>query len=224
MLKAMEGAQLRPIPARPPGPVDPAEALRHVREFLPALDEPDASALALVALGGREREELDGAPEKVAEALFRARKELRRSMFPLPGSGWCERAERLISDRMDGELESPGPARLAVHLRNCPRCVEHERKLVQATDALVSTFVERHPQRQPQPGPEPAPATAAELRVVEQQEDAPHPAESEKATPAERRRDGSLAALAWTGSIAVAVLLAVAALALLVIAILTGHL
>ena len=46
----------------------------------------------------------------------------------------------MISDRLDGRLEPPGPGRLAVHLRNCPRCVDHERRLAQAIDALVEDF------------------------------------------------------------------------------------
>ena len=229
MLGAMEGAQLRPVPARPPGPVDPAEAQRHVRDFLPGLDGPAASALALVALAGRPRDQLEGTPDQVAEALARARKELRRSMFPLAGSGWCERAERLISDRIDGELEPPGPARLAVHLRNCTRCVEHERKLAQATDSLVMAFVEAHPQPIPdvEPEPEPAPPPAAELRVVEPAEE-PEPAPSPEPTvqPAapERRTDRSLATLGWTALFAFAVLLAVVSVALMVIGVLGGHL
>jgi anti-sigma factor RsiW len=74
---------------------------------------------------------------ELSDALARARKELRRSVATLGGSGWCERAERMISDRIDGALADGDTARLDVHLRNCPRCVEHERRLVQATDALV---------------------------------------------------------------------------------------
>src|SRR3954463_591470 len=112
MLGSMEGAQLRPVPARPPGPVDPAEALRHVRDFLPGLDDPAASALSLVALAGRPRDELEGAPEEVGQALARARKALRRSMFPLPGSGWCERAERLAPHRPPHAPPGPPPARV----------------------------------------------------------------------------------------------------------------
>jgi hypothetical protein len=231
MLGSMEGAQLRPVPARPPGPVDPAEALRHVRDFLPGLDDPAASALALVALAGQPRDELEGAPEEVGHALARARTELRRSMFPLPGSGWCERAEHLISDRMDGDLEAPGPARLAVHLRNCPRCVDHERNLVQATDTLVTTYMESHPQPLPKAEPEPEAAPpAAELRVVEPTAE-PEPAQAaEPSTPPPAPKlpslpkDRSLATLAWTGMIAVAVVLAVVSVVLLVIAVLGGNL
>jgi hypothetical protein len=144
MLPSMERAPLRPVPARPAGPVDPDEAVRHVAARLPGLDEPAATALALVALVGTTRPAASGAaglaPAEIGDALARARKALRRSMFPLPGSGWCERAERQVSDRLDDALEPPGPARLEVHLRNCPRCVEHERRLVQATDVLVASF------------------------------------------------------------------------------------
>src|SRR3954452_23706407 len=101
----MDHAPLRPVPSRPAGPVDPVDAARHVASSLPALDAPAATALSLVALVGRSRAEtaettgLDS--EQLGAALARARKALRRSMFPLPGSGWCERAERLVSDRLD---------------------------------------------------------------------------------------------------------------------------
>jgi anti-sigma factor RsiW len=76
---------------------------------------------------------------ELSEALARARKELRRTVASLGGSGWCERSERMISDRIDGALADGDVRRLDVHLRNCPRCVEHERRLVQATDALVAS-------------------------------------------------------------------------------------
>jgi anti-sigma factor RsiW len=56
---------------------------------------------------------------------------------------------------MDGVLENGGAARLDVHLRNCPRCVDHERRLIQAQNALVAEF-----------GREPAPGEAAELTLV----------------------------------------------------------
>ena len=161
----MEHAPLRPVPSRPAGPVDPADAVQHVTSSLPGLDPPAAKALGLVALAGSSRTEAAAATgleaDALADALARARKALRRSMFPLPGSGWCERAERLVSDRLDDALEQPGPARLEVHLRNCPRCVEHERRLVQATDAMVAAFAPA-----PAPAPEPAPAPAT-LSVVE---------------------------------------------------------
>ena len=48
------------------------------------------------------------------------------------------RAERHISDRLDGVLDAAGAAVLDAHLANCPRCEEHERRLVQAQNALVA--------------------------------------------------------------------------------------
>jgi hypothetical protein len=113
-----------------------------VASALPSLDERERAALALVALAAKPRPQVAlrlGAGEaELSELLARARKELRRTLAALTGSGWCERAERLISDRLDGALAASDAPRLDVHLRNCPRCVEHERRLVQATDALVA--------------------------------------------------------------------------------------
>ena len=54
----MERAALRPVPQRPSGPVDPAEAIAHVEGTLPALDDPARRALALVDLVGRTRPEV----------------------------------------------------------------------------------------------------------------------------------------------------------------------
>ena len=86
---------LRPVPSRPPGPVDPAEAVRHVAAELPALDALAAAALALVDLAGQNRasvaSERELSPEELGLALARARTALRRAMHPLPGSGWCAR-------------------------------------------------------------------------------------------------------------------------------------
>jgi hypothetical protein len=163
----VEQATLRPVPLRPVGPVDPAEALAHVLDALPDLAEDSARALALIEIAGRTRdtarEEMDVPGEVLAELLYSARKTLRRSMFPLSASGWCERAERLLSDRIDGVLKPPGPARLDVHLRNCERCVDHERRLSQAREKLVREFIDAHPHTA---GAGPAERPAATLRVV----------------------------------------------------------
>jgi hypothetical protein len=231
MLAPMERAQLRPVPARPPGPVDPGEAARHVREVLPALPEPAARALGLAALAGQSREDIAGelevATDALGDLLARGRKALRRSMFPLPGSGWCERAERLISDRMDGELRAPGPARLEVHLRNCGRCVEHERRLAQATDALVATFVDSHPMPAPEPEPEPEPAEPAPLRIVEPAAAQPEaPPKQEPVVPtalAAPSRRVTVGALAWYALFALAMLLAIATVVIAVLGILGGQ-
>lgn len=157
----MEPAPLRPVPRRPAGPVDPQLATAAIERALPGLDGRAAQALALVALSGRNRAEaaarLGVGQAELATDLAAGRKALRRSVAPMAGSGWCERAETLISDRLDGALDETGTARLDAHLRNCERCVEHERRLVQATDALLATVAE------PAPG---APAPPAELRSV----------------------------------------------------------
>ncbi len=150
----MQPAPLRQVPSRPPGAIAPAEAVRFATRALSGLDEPAAEAFALIALVGRSRQELGSATgmpgEELADALARARKALRRQLHPLPGSGWCERAERLISDRIDGALPEPGPARLGAHLANCSRCVEHERRLTQAQDALVADFLEARSPGEPE--------------------------------------------------------------------------
>jgi len=149
MLTPVEHATLRPVPLRPAGPVDPAEAFSHVLASLPEVDEEAARALALIEIAGRTRDQAGDEAgltlEVLGEALYRARKALRRSIFPLSASGWCERAERLLSDRIDGVLHPPGPARLDVHLRNCERCVDHERGLSQAREKLVREFIDAHP-------------------------------------------------------------------------------
>ena len=137
----MEHAPLRPLPSRPSQPADPDLARRYVAARLPGLDEQAVRALALVDLARVDRSQaarelgLDGGG--MSAALARARKELRRSRHALAGSGWCERAERLISDRLDEELAPLSAQRLDAHLRNCPRCVEHELRLIQAIDELV---------------------------------------------------------------------------------------
>src|SRR3954454_4469487 len=164
----VEQATLRPVPLRPVGPVDPAEALAHVLGALPDLAEDAARALSLIEIAGRTRDsavtEMELSAELLGELLYEARKALRRSMFPLSASGWCERAEHLLSDRIDGVLTPPGPARLDVHLRNCERCVDHERKLSQAREKLVRDFIDLHPHTA---GAGPAERPAATLRVVE---------------------------------------------------------
>ena len=164
----MEKATLRPVPLRPAGPVDPADALAHVSAALPDLSEDAARALSLIEIAGRTRDaalsEMEVSADLLAELLYQARKALRRSLFPLSASGWCERAERLLSDRIDGVLVPPGPARLDVHLRNCDRCVDHERKLSQAREKLVREFIDLHPDSA---GAGPADRPVAALRVVE---------------------------------------------------------
>ncbi len=85
-----------------------------------------AGALRAGAGGPRRPLPVDAARElaveqsTLAEALATGRKALRRTLEPLPAGGWCERAERLISDRLDGGLDGarrPPPRRPSARLR-----------------------------------------------------------------------------------------------------------
>ena len=236
MLRPMEHAPLRPVPSRPTGPVDSEAAKQFVAAWLPGLSDDQATALALVSLVGHA-----GDPESGA-VLGAARKELRRSRRRLPGSGWCERAELLISHRLDGDLVERDAARLDVHLRNCPRCVEHERRLVQATDALVAAFVEEHGAAAVEEAEPGEPGEPAELTVVGPEgvpeEAAPAEAAPEAAAPEETgaapyevappveagraQRDFRrlASAVSWNVLLVIVVLLALASLALTVAGIL----
>ena len=140
-VRTVEHAPLRALPSRASLPADPRLARTYVGARLPQLDPVAVDALALVELSQVERgqaaRELGLSDEQMGATLARGRKALRRSRHALAGSGWCERAERMVSDRLDDELASPARERLAAHLRNCPRCVEHELRLTQALDALI---------------------------------------------------------------------------------------
>jgi len=169
MLARMEGTPLRSVPASLPGPVNTVHALAQVERALPDLVPDARRALALVGLGSRPRAEAAGelgvSEPELSRLLAAARKALRRTVAQLPAGGWCERAERLISDRLDGALAAAGEARLDSHLLGCERCATHEQRLVQAHDRLVEAYLEAH-------SPRPALAAsatrpAAELRVVE---------------------------------------------------------
>jgi hypothetical protein len=195
--------------------VSGAAAVASVAAAVPALSDRDRTALALVALAGMPRPQvalrLGIGEAQLSESLARARKELRRIVAPLPGSGWCERAERLISDRIDGALAQRDEPRLDVHLRNCPRCVEHERRLVQATDALAGRVAAAPVAPAPVPAGEPAaqPEPIA-IEPAPAPPDAPPPAAALERHP--RRELAS--ALSWNVLIVIAVVLALASLAL----------
>ena len=203
----MARAPLRPVPGQPAAPVTDAAAVTLVAAALPSLPDPDRTALALVALAGMPRGHVAlrlGRDEaELSDALARARKELRRTVSALVGSGWCERSERMISDRLDGALADSDVRRLDVHLRNCPRCVEHERRLVQATDALVASAA-GVPYAFPSDKRQPAPSRRSRAET---------PAGGEEEQAADLLRALPLKAL-----IAVTVLLAVAAIVVAAIA------
>jgi Putative zinc-finger len=226
----MEHAPLRPVPSRRSGPADPATAIREVTAALPALAPAEARALALVALAEQPRAEVAatlGIDElELKGVLARARKELRRTVAVLGGSGWCERAEELISDRLDGALAATDAGRLDVHLRNCPRCVEHERRLVQATDWLVAGV----PGGAPVPlAPVPVEPAAPLAEAAPTGVDAATPTSTEVAAAAEvlvavRTRRQIAAAVAWNSLIALAILLALATIGLTIAGILGAEL
>jgi hypothetical protein len=188
-----------------------------VATMVPGLGERERTALALVALAGTARpavaERLGIGEAELSASLARARKELRKTVAALPGSGWCERAEGLISDRVDGALADRDEARLDVHLRNCPRCVEHERRLVQATDALVAGAAPAPSAPVLAPADDPDAGEARPVPVLRPAGEA-HAEREPEAKPA-RRSAGELAsAVGWTALIVFAILLAVAALAI----------
>jgi hypothetical protein len=253
----MEHAPLRPVPARPAGPIEPVAALRLVSSWLPTLPPDAARGLALVVLAERPRAEVAtslGVSEgELGALLAEARKELRQTVVVLGGSGWCERAESLISDRMDGVLAEGDVRRLDVHLRNCPRCVEHERRLVQATDALVMwaggpartpgaradapPLVEAPPpEAEIAPPGEAAPADGGGEGVAPEEAPA-RPAEPVPAGPHEdqiaaaaevlvaaRTRRQIASAVAWNALVAIAILLTLAAIGLTIAGILGAEL
>ena len=248
----MEHAPLRPVPARPAGPIDPAAALREVEAWLPTLSPETALALALVVLAERPRAEVAetlGLPEaELGTLLAAARKELRQTIVVLGGSGWCERAEGLISDSLDGTLADRDARRLDVHLRNCTRCVEHERRLVQATDALIAgaggfarspapaaeppPLVEAPPAGETTPADDsteemvPAAASVPSVRdaaAVPSVPDAEAIAAAAEVLVAKRTRRQIAAAVAWNSLIAIAILLTLATIALTIAGILGAH-
>ena len=160
----MEHAPLRPVPARPAGRVDPrrGRSRGHGRAAGAGAARARAPWRSWRWPTGRGQRSRDAGPRRGASSARcwpAARKELRQTHHArCSGSGWCERAEGLISDRLDGALGERDGRRLDVHLRNCPRCVEHERRLVQATDALLAGIAPARPRPAPPTGE--APLTA----------------------------------------------------------------
>jgi hypothetical protein len=140
--------------ARQPAAALADRAERHVFALLGDLDAIDRRALALIELAGADR--AAAARElgtDVAEPLARARKALRRAKAPLASGARCERAERLLSDRLDAPLDREPRKWLEIHLARCPRCEEHDRLLDEARTELRVTFDAAPPQLPPAPEP-----------------------------------------------------------------------
>ena len=119
----------------------------------------------------------------------------------------CERAERLISDRLDDAL---GDSRLLdAHLANCERCVEHERRVVQAQDGLVAAFASAQPGLSPPPVAAPEPPA---LKVIEEPVAAQPPTDTPES--AEEPRGITMGPLTRSALVVLAVLLVLAAIVL----------
>lgn len=155
-----------------PSAPQPASALRdraerHVFALLPELGAVERRVLALLELtdAGRAAAAADTGLDDTALrfAAKRARKDLRRGSAPLAAGARCERAELLLSDRLDAPLARQERKWLEIHQARCPRCAEHATLLATARDELRASFVAEPP---PAPAPPPAPEPRAKLRVV----------------------------------------------------------
>src|SRR5439155_10619687 len=129
-------------PARSAAARDRAE--RVVFDALPELDAVPRRALALAVLAEVPRagiaSEIGLAGTELSAALARARKALRRTRAELGSGGRCERAERALSDRLDGALAPLEERFLDAHLARCARCRMHEGELAAALEELRAGF------------------------------------------------------------------------------------
>ncbi|TML07186.1 MAG: zf-HC2 domain-containing protein [Actinobacteria bacterium] len=139
----------------------PDRAEQQIFAALPQLDAVPRRGLAL-ALAGVPRagiaSELGLSGAALSEQLARGRKALRRTRVELASGGRCERAERALSDRLDGVLSDLDGRFLGAHLARCSRCRIHEAELTAALEELEAAFAAP-------PAEQPAP-TRARLRVV----------------------------------------------------------
>jgi hypothetical protein len=169
------------MPSAPaPAPALRDRAERHVFTLLPELPAIERRVLALLELAAADRAAtmadtgLDDTALRFAAK--RARKALRRGSAPLAAGARCERAELLLSDRLDSPLKRPDRKWLEIHLARCPRCEEHEALLGAARSDLRTSFVAQPPPALP-PAPTPLVLPSAErLRIVPAP--APEPAET----------------------------------------------
>jgi hypothetical protein len=144
--------------------MDPATADRTERATFAAL--PDLGAVPrrglALALAGMPRtgiaSELGLGGAELSAELAAGRKALRRTRAGLPSGGRCERAERALSDRLDGASAAMDERFLDAHLTRCARCRTHESELAAAVAQLRAHMTAP-------PALEHAPARAR-LRVV----------------------------------------------------------
>src|SRR5689334_17822145 len=108
--------------------MDPARVLA----ALPELDAVSRRGLALTLAGvprAGVASELGLAGGELSDVLAKARKALRRTRAQLPSGGRCERAERALSDLLDGATSAMDERFLVVHQARCARCRTHATEL-----------------------------------------------------------------------------------------------
>jgi len=153
-------------------------AEQHVFAALPDLAAIPRRGLALT-LSGVPRagvaSELGLAGAELSAVLATARKALRRTRAQLPSGGRCERAELVLSDRLDGAASAMDERFLDAHLARCARCRTHEHELSTALEELcVELVAEAKPVEEP---------SRAHLRVVPARPLLPEPAPPEPEPP-----------------------------------------
>lgn len=164
----------------------PATALRdraerHVFGLLGDLPAVERRVLALLELADVDRagaaRDAGLDEQALSAAAARARKALRRTRKPLVSGARCDRAEVLLSDRLDIGLDRHARKWLEIHLARCPRCAEHEALLAEAREELRSTFTDTdRPVPLPTPEQQRPEEERAKLRVVPPApEDSPAP-------------------------------------------------
>jgi len=221
-------------------PVHGDGAEQHVFAALPGLDAIPRRGLALTLAGVPRAgiaSELGLAGAELSAVLATARKSLRRTRAELPSGGRCERAERALSDRLDGATSAMDERFLEAHLTRCARCRTHELELTAALDELRAELVAQakpvgeppraHLRIVPRPLlPAPAQPKPEPPTVVEEPEPvvASHPAPTPPATPGtvppvaparhDRDRDRIRAALPVAVAVLIAIGLVAAAIAL----------
>jgi hypothetical protein len=172
--------------------MDPARSDRAERQLFAALPELEAvprRGLAL-ALAGVPRagiaSELGLSGAALSAELATGRKALRRTRVELASGGRCERAERALSDRVDGVLSEMDERFLDAHLGRCKRCRTHEAELTAALKELQAAF--DAPPRQAAEQPEPPRARLRAVPPPPRLPPAPEPAALEAAPPEAERR------------------------------------
>jgi Putative zinc-finger len=159
-------------------PVRSDRAEQHVFAALPDLEAVPRRGLALTLAGvprAGVASELGLAGAELSAVLASARKSLRRTRAELPSAGRCERAERVLSDRLDGATSAMDERFLDAHLARCARCRTHQHELTAALEELHAELVaEAKPVEEPR---------RAHLRIVPPRPLLPPPAPPEPEPP-----------------------------------------